>query len=1029
MAFIYVNSDARLPVPSDDEIARHTAKIHGPAPEVQPVQGVLDIKRPVRLAIASLGFADEEPNRKVADLTLADLTGAKGLELVERQSLEKLLQEMNLSLSGLVRARDAVRVGKLIRADWFLLGSPVSLNGTNYIVVRVVDGRTGMLRDAGVFDIEPSPTRIATNLAAFVRQCRQNAAEAKSRIYLAIGSFEDLSLNSRQAALPAQLRSYLTAAYQGANVTLLEREFANTLLQEVRLDLAGLTDEAGADAPVIQSAYWMVDGYYQSYETTEFEVELVLHFQRMFGKRQEVALREKPGQLLFQRVKASIDEVMQRDKSSRAPTRLTELRAQLYTGRELLDSVKASRAYNSGYDWIDFTGELSVGEVARLRRNTEEAVRAFETVLLLDPNHREAKIWLADCFKKPFIRRVDEARELYRIILEEPVSDKWTGIAQRELVWGLQERSGPEEARDWFQKALQRNANKSMTEFYRHHAGSAANEVTIQQGEGTKAIELAEQRLLERIRSMKSIWEGGSGRSQPNFGMDSFQEAFGGDKQRAAQHLVEFLPRMKAEFPELTPYLLASVLTVQVTPNAQVLQEFEQALDECIEHPTRVFHVQTFWQETRWSVYDWCFRKTNYVLAVKFMEGERRAAAEGHVNDFKDQEKIKLAYAYLATQRWKQALEVFESFSGKTVQTEGGGPWGKAFYPIPTDKMAAYCRDQLGMVVARNSREFDMGRACICLHEPSAFALDADGVWIGIGNQLLHLHFDLQTNVTVRLPVNAPAPITSVCVGSSKLWIGTDGEGLIEMDKATQKCVRLTEKDGLMMDHISHLHLAKNALWIGYGNKTGGGLGRFELASRRLTSFTPSLVDNSSIQNKPAANGSVEKREQPPRQRVGAIVTDPDENVWLLVNGASLRRYQPREDVWQTVLDLPGGCLFADSDHLILGQNLFQYIYAYRRTDPCELGVSVMNLKDGKRSVFQDAQGLPCSAVTAMCLDGQNLWLGGSGFIAMVDATKGSVRKFAHITARGVDQIGVGGGYVWAKFDRHLYRAPQQAAR
>ena len=62
--------------------------------------------------------------------------------------------------------------------------------------------------------------------------------------YLAIGGFEDLSLNDRLATFPSQLRSYLTAAYQGGKVTLLERDAVNTLLREVQLDLAGLTDGA-----------------------------------------------------------------------------------------------------------------------------------------------------------------------------------------------------------------------------------------------------------------------------------------------------------------------------------------------------------------------------------------------------------------------------------------------------------------------------------------------------------------------------------------------------------------------------------------------------------------------------------------------------------------------------------------------------------------------------------------------------------------------------------------------------------------
>lgn len=300
--------DKRLVMTGKDlaEAARKHLGEATPLPAPIPV----DPKRPVRLAVGALGLVGDEHNRRIADLLLAQLTGAKGLEMVERQELDAVLREMSLNVSGLVRAKDAIRVGKLVRADWFLLGSAASLNGTNYFVVRIVDARTGVLREAGVFVRDQESPRLAAALAGFVRQCRQNAAEAKSPVYLSVGSFEDLSVNSRQATFPSQLRSYLTAAYQGASVTMLEREFANTLLQEMRLDLAGMTDEGGTNAPAMQSAYWMVDGTYQSYETAELEVELVLNVQRMFGRRQQLTLREQPGEPLFKRVKASMDEVM-----------------------------------------------------------------------------------------------------------------------------------------------------------------------------------------------------------------------------------------------------------------------------------------------------------------------------------------------------------------------------------------------------------------------------------------------------------------------------------------------------------------------------------------------------------------------------------------------------------------------------------------------------------------------------------------------------------------------------------------------
>lgn len=1026
--FRYVNSDANLPATSDDEIARHMAIIHGPAPEAQPAQGGLDIKRPVRLAIAGLGFADEETNRKVADLTLADLTGAIGLELIERQSLEKLLLEMNLSLSGLVRARDAVRVGKLLRADWFLLGSPVSLNGTNYIVVRVVDGRTGVLRDAGVFDIEPALTRIATNLGAFVRQCRQNAAEAKPRMYLAIGSFEDLSLNSRQAALPTQLRSYLTAAYQGANVTLLEREFANTLLQEVRLDLAGLTDEAGTNAPVMQSAYWMVDGYYQSYETTEFEVELVLNVQRLFGQRQQLLLKEKPGELLFRLVKQTIDTAMLKDKAALTLTRVTELRVQLGVGRELLESVKSTPGFNPGMDWITFyTGTLRDSEVARLRRNTQEAIRAFETVLLLDPGNREAKSGLADCLKKGFMNRAEEARDLYREIIDAPVNDRWTSIAQKALLDSFR-RESPEEKRRWFETAVTGSGNTAATEYFQAQVKAAIEEAILATPETSEAERVAEERLLRDIRAWESQVRGRVfGVDFYNTGLGKYAEAFGTNHSLAARKMAALLPKLQAASTNLAPHIFAGVVTFQTDMNAPIISTFAHSLDEIQEHPEKLFEPRYYYLLLASPVYHWAEEKKLYALAAKTKELKVRAAREYPGISVDGEDKMGLAFCYLRAELWQKAIEAFESYSNRPALMGNGGIWGKAFTPVFPSKEVAYCRDKLRMPLMIDPREFKMGEPCVPLHNLSTIAVDANGLWIGIGDRLMHLNFDLQTNFTVRLPISR-APITRLCLGSSNVWVGTAGEGLIQMDRATHECQCLTEKDGLLMDHISELHLAHDTLWIGYGNASGGGFGRIELSSRRITSFTRSLVDGASISARLPNSRVSGTSEQPPNRRVFAIATSSDENIWLLGSNASLRRYHLRDDRWETISETGGVCMLADAEHLFLGQYQSQLDFGPPPKTPPELGVRVMNFKDGQSRNLVGADGLPYSAVTALALDGQNLWIGGCGFIACADLKEGKVRKFAYVPTRGaglngVEQIQIGGGYVWAKYDKHLHRA------
>jgi hypothetical protein len=1037
---------------TEGELAAKLAEQNGMQPTPPATVQEMDLKQGVRLAVGGIGLPDEEQNRRVSDLVLAQLAGAPGLEMVERQSLDVVLQELNLSVMGLVRAKDAVRVGKLLRTDWFLLGSPMSHNGTNFVLVRIVDARTGIMRDAGVLVRDQSLPQLAVNLANFVRQCRQDAAMARTRTYLAVGAFEDLSVNNRQADFPSRLRAYLTAAYRGGNVTLLERECVDTLLREVRLDLAGLIEQGGATAPVpMQSAFWLVTGQYQSYETTNFQVELNLDVERVFGRIKHFKLRGLPGGTLDEQVKQTLDQLMAQDSGVVAPTRVSEVRAQIGVGKEL---VVKDRTWSSvtGLHDLDFD-QQAASELALRLRNTEAAISAFKTALLLDPGNREAKMYLAVCLRRRFVGQTTEAREYYREILEENIQDQWTGLAQTALVlsfsyWDTEEKAS------WFAKAVQQTTNSSAREFYQKQAEVAADTAVIERGGGAKAIELAWQRMLAVIRSNKHWLEHGAGGYDSGFGMSEFAKAYQKDATKAARALVEYLPQLKAEFPELTPYLLAAVTARQVEPNAEVVAEFQRMLDDCIEHPERVFKVRKFWPRISFPVYFWSFEKTNYHLAVKLMEGYRGAAAQGNADDFNDEQKIRLAYAYLATEQWRQALEVFESFADKPVQLDTPGPWGRAFIPILPAKMAAHCRNKLGLGVVRDSREFELDPKRVCMHAPSAFAADSEWLWLAISGQLIRLDFDLKTNLVVNLPIEAETPISCLAVGTQKIWIGTGGEGLLEFDKASRTCRRYTEADGLLMDNLTGLHATGESLWIGYGRSTGGGLGHLDMRAKKFKSFMPSL--------NPVASKA------PPRQTIANILTAPNGDVWVL-DGAAIRQFDPAGDTWETLPNQAGQyatSFSADSERMVLGVGIGQVeieietkfgkagdsnqttrtnrivplgelhrLEASFRTNRSNQRMSVTRVgnsrpiggaeihtfADNKRHSLVDADGLP-NPPTTMTVDGPDLWVGGEGFITLVDLKEKKVRKYCHIRARTVDRIQIAGGYIWTQFDNHLHR-------
>ncbi len=79
---------------------------------------------------------------QASDLLFAHLAAHPQLFLVERQELEKTLQEFELSLSGVVAPAEAVRVGHLTGARVLLTGSVIRAGDSLYIVARIIGTET-----------------------------------------------------------------------------------------------------------------------------------------------------------------------------------------------------------------------------------------------------------------------------------------------------------------------------------------------------------------------------------------------------------------------------------------------------------------------------------------------------------------------------------------------------------------------------------------------------------------------------------------------------------------------------------------------------------------------------------------------------------------------------------------------------------------------------------------------------------------------------------------------------------------------
>jgi len=80
----------------------------------------------------------------LAEIMITELSSITTLKFVERQKINNLIQEMQLTQSGLVSEETGVQVGKLIGAKYLIFGSYMVFNKKVRIDVRIVEVETGL---------------------------------------------------------------------------------------------------------------------------------------------------------------------------------------------------------------------------------------------------------------------------------------------------------------------------------------------------------------------------------------------------------------------------------------------------------------------------------------------------------------------------------------------------------------------------------------------------------------------------------------------------------------------------------------------------------------------------------------------------------------------------------------------------------------------------------------------------------------------------------------------------------------------
>ena len=97
---------------SDGEMSQVMAERNGEAVAAAPSVSLMPLNHSVRLAIGNLSMPDADSEQRLSDLVLVQLSGAAGLEMLERQALQRAMREVDFTVKEYLLPRCHISTGR-----------------------------------------------------------------------------------------------------------------------------------------------------------------------------------------------------------------------------------------------------------------------------------------------------------------------------------------------------------------------------------------------------------------------------------------------------------------------------------------------------------------------------------------------------------------------------------------------------------------------------------------------------------------------------------------------------------------------------------------------------------------------------------------------------------------------------------------------------------------------------------------------------------------------------------------------------
>lgn len=234
------------------------------APVAVPTAAVLSFDTRDRAA------AGTELGKSVSELLVVNLQETNSVDMVERAELDKALDELQLSASGLVDKESQNKLGKLVGAKILITGSIFKSGDKNYVVAKIIGTETSRVMGASVSGVnEPLEMlpELSQKISAIIDKNKENL--------LPKAPTQASTLTVLSAKIKGNNRKVFVNVKEDINVSIpdpaVETELKKLLLA---LGFEIVSDRAAADFAVTGEALAAHAGNYQKFTSASARVEL-----------------------------------------------------------------------------------------------------------------------------------------------------------------------------------------------------------------------------------------------------------------------------------------------------------------------------------------------------------------------------------------------------------------------------------------------------------------------------------------------------------------------------------------------------------------------------------------------------------------------------------------------------------------------------------------------------------------------------------------------------------------------------------